>query len=103
MASIELIPTLKLSLQRALLGAVTGNLYAVTCGAEEDRVCIHVYFYSQPSEEEVECISVVASEVTSDLSAGFMVDEQCFDATEQQPKMLDFWVFMRKENPLIKE
>jgi len=43
MDTFEPLLTLKLSIQRALLGEITDRLIAVTCGLKERRIQIRAY------------------------------------------------------------
>lgn len=87
---------LQLSLQLALLGEVTPNLYAVTAGFRDDQVIIVGYYNEPPSEDDVEHLQYVSTEVASDLPWDFpIVDEYAYCLKEHKPEMLDFWAFLR--------
>jgi hypothetical protein len=96
MEQLDLVTTLKLSLQRALLGAVSENIYAITADVKEKQIRIHAFYYREPSESELNDLSMVTTEVIADFPTGYKVDEQCFLKSLTDPIVLNFWVFMRK-------
>ncbi|HEX8550856.1 MAG TPA: hypothetical protein VF681_04810 [Abditibacteriaceae bacterium] len=88
---------LKLSLQKALLGAITDNLYAVTAGFEGQWIRIDAYFTGDITAEDRDSISVAATEVIADFATDFMIDERCYSLLEHNSlKTLDFWAFLRQ-------
>jgi len=93
----EQFRALGLSLQRALLGAISANVYAVGAAIVESKIVISAVYYLPPSEDEQEDFSVVASEVISDFSAPYTIDTEWYVMPESEPNTLDFWAFMRKE------
>jgi len=91
----ETLIKLMLSLQRALVGVVTPNLYAVTAGITNNIVRIDAFFYDFVSEHDLESIQVAASEVASDLPENLNVEENCFSRQNTPAEVLDFWAFKR--------
>jgi hypothetical protein len=86
---------LKLSLQRALLGAVRPRLYAVTAGVRGKTILIRAYFSEVPSQEDVESIQIVAAEVEADFPEDVRVEEQSVSVSDEPLEVIDFWVFIR--------
>jgi hypothetical protein len=91
----EPLVALKLSLQRALLGEVTGRLVGVTCGLLGRHIQIRAYVSGIVSEQDVEWISVVGAEVIADFPDGYTIEESCMSADRAEPAMLDSWAFRR--------
>lgn len=86
---------LRLSLQNALLGEITANIFAVGFRIKEKNVEIHAFFYETPTEEEIENFSCVITEVIADMPEDYIFDEKnsvypCDDFTN-----MDFMVFKR--------
>ena len=68
---IDQLTSLKLFVQRAMLGEVTGNLACVTVGLEGTCVTLQAYFFEEPREDDRERVEVVATEVIADFPAGY--------------------------------
>jgi hypothetical protein len=92
---------LMLSVQRALLGAVTDRLFAVTAGwSREDAIVIDAYFIGEPSAEDIEDMGAVSAEVVADFPYVMHIQEHCVDALiDGKAKMLDLWSFRRARTP----
>ena len=73
---IQLRTQLLLSLQRALLGAVTPSLREVTCGWHGATLLLRFTFDGAPEEGQVEAAHIVGSEVISDFSDSWNIEEQ---------------------------
>lgn len=56
-----------LSTNRALLGSVTPNLRAVVAEWDDERILLVFYFHGEPSSDDAETMSVVHTEVLTDL------------------------------------
>ncbi len=89
--------TLKLSIQRALLGKVTDRLVRVTCGLKDRHIQIRAYFSGKVTEEDIEGIQFVGAEVIADFPEGYTIDETAVSVDSGEPEMLDFWAFHRAE------
>lgn len=97
MKDFEPIIELKIGLQRALIGEVTENLFAVTAGLQGEWIRIVAYFRGPVSEADVERIATVASEVIGDFPDGYKIEETALSLDDEDPKCLNFWAFKRAE------
>jgi hypothetical protein len=95
MNTLEPLSTLKLSIQRALLGEVTSRLIAVTCGLEERHIQIRAYLSGKVTEEDIERIQCVGAEVIAEFPDGYTIHESAASVDDGEPEMLDFWAFCR--------
>jgi hypothetical protein len=86
---------LRLSIQRALLGAITCNIHSVTCGIRRNEIQIVAYFRGDVSPEDVERFQVVSTEVIADFPEPYTIREACVSLSEQCEQMLDFWAFRK--------
>lgn len=86
--------SLMLSVQRAMLGEVTGNLAALTAGFDRTRIRLVAYFFVEPTEGDQESIECMASEVIADFHRGYTIDTVCHSLSDGIPKMADFWAFV---------
>jgi hypothetical protein len=88
---------LRLSVQRALLGEITSNMVAVTCGIKGFRILVRAYYDELPTDSDVDRLSSIASQIIGDFSEAYEIDEKAMAATTHQPiRMLDFWAFIRE-------
>jgi hypothetical protein len=71
MSTFEPLLTLKLSIQRALLGEVTGRLIGVTCGLKGRHIQIRAYVSGKVTEEDIERIQCVGAAVIADFPDGY--------------------------------
>jgi hypothetical protein len=88
--------TLKLSIQRALLGEVSDRLVSLTCGLKGCHIELRGYFSLKPTEEDIGQLQCVGAEVIADFPDGYTIEEKWASAEECEPQMLDFWAFMRR-------
>lgn len=95
MTRVEPLVLIKLSIQQALVGEITCNLAAVTCGLQANRVIIKAYFLGKVAEEDIERIQCVGTEVTADLPDDYVVEGRCVSVDDEPEEMLDFWAFRR--------
>lgn len=86
-----------LSTQRALLGAITPNMKAITIGYNETSFTLRVYFSSQPSEEEMELLTEITSEIAADIPSFKDFNEEAIVSGESpsEVKRLDEWVYLQ--------
>ncbi len=95
MNTFDPLITLKISIQRALLGEVTDRLVSVTCGLKGEHIQIKAYMSGAIKEEDVERIRFVGSEVIADFPEVFTIEESCESTDDGEQEMLDFWAFLR--------
>jgi hypothetical protein len=87
--------SLILSVQRAMLGEVTGNLAALTAGCDGRRVRLAAYFFVAPTEEDQECVQCMASGVIAGYVDGYIIETTFHALGDGTPRMADFWAFIR--------
>jgi hypothetical protein len=87
--------TLRLSIQRALLGEVFDRLVSVTCGLKGRQVEVKAYVSGEVTPDDRERISDIAGEVIADFPEGYMLTESCVSVEHEPEEMLDFWAFQR--------
>jgi hypothetical protein len=98
MTDFDPLITLKTSIQRALLGEVTQRLVSVTCGLKDRHIQIRAYFAGHVTEEDIERIQFVSTEVISDFPAGFTIEESCLPIDNPHgEEVLDFLAFRRAD------
>ncbi len=86
---------LKLSVHRALLGEVPGNLAALTVGSDGNSITLRGYFFEEPGEDDKESLECMASEVIADFPPGFTVKTEFHPLAAGTPKMAAYWAFIR--------
>jgi hypothetical protein len=97
MTNFDPTMTLKLSIQRALLGEITDRFVAVTCGIENRILKIRAYVFGKCSEDDVERVQRIGAEVIADFPEGYKIEESCISIENQVPVILDFWAFKRAD------
>lgn len=88
-----------LSLQRALLGAISKNVRGVACAWDDSRIQITAIFDDVISDEDNEAMEIVCSEVVSDFP-DHQVGVKCVRLDYPQAitsASADTWVYMRSE------
>jgi hypothetical protein len=65
---------LLLSAQRALLGAVSANVAAVSIRQSLNAIRLTAHFYGPPDEDDVEAFRVVTTEILADFPDGHDID-----------------------------
>jgi hypothetical protein len=90
-STFEPLLTLKLSIQRAMLGEVASRVIAVTCGLEERHIQIRAYVSGKVTAEDIERVQSVGAEVIADFPDGYTIDESSVSVDDGEPEMLDFW------------
>lgn len=76
---------LKLSVQSALLGSITPNLYAVTAGLSETTVIFRAFYYVKPSEDEIEAMQLATTYIIADFPSPYTIDEYFYDTNDTEP------------------
>ena len=98
MSSSNDLATLRLSIEQALLGEVTSRLQAVTCGVQNRSITVRAYFRGSVTEQDVERIEMVGTEVIAHFPGGYMIKEECQSVDGCEAEMLDFWAFIRADD-----
>ncbi|WP_312244767.1 hypothetical protein [Stutzerimonas nitrititolerans] len=99
--NVDAVVFAKLSLQRALLGFVSGKVRAVVFSLEESSLDIRFYVDGDISENDVELSSCVEAEVIADYSPEYEVAAKCLRI--DYPALIEdcgVWVFQRQEPPV---
>ena len=96
MNSFDPLLTLKLSVQRALIGEVTDRLFGVTCGIHEKTVQIRAYYSGKVTPNDVERVSFLGAEVIADFPEPYRIEEATLSADDGEPEMLDFWALLKE-------
>jgi hypothetical protein len=93
------IVNLMLSVQCALVGEVTANMAALTCALRPNLIILRGYYFTAPTEDDRERLSVVGTEVIADFPAPYDIVEECvrYEPSGDMPERLDRWAFMRAE------
>jgi hypothetical protein len=65
--------SLLLMLQAALLGNVTGNMLAVLVSWRDENIFVRIVFDENISEEDLELVSVIETELIADLPSRYSV------------------------------
>jgi hypothetical protein len=89
---------LRLSAQRALLGAVTQNLRHVSCDISGGDIAVLFVFDGPISEQDRDAASIACAEIISDFPG--TISEECVRVDAPAPyrdKALRYWVFQRME------
>lgn len=92
--------TLLLSVQKALLGAITPQVRGVSCMIDESHIHIRVVFDGIIDECDEESMNEVETEVMADFPNN-IVHLECMQVNTPQslnPYMLKWWVYYRKES-----
>ncbi|WP_458718227.1 hypothetical protein [Pseudomonas gregormendelii] len=88
----------RLSIQKALLGEVSGNLRAVVFSVSELFLSVRFYFDGEIDDDDFESASCVETEVLADYKEGWTVTVKCFRLDASEPIFDDgVWVFRRRE------
>jgi hypothetical protein len=88
--------SLKLSLQRAMVGEVTANLAGLQATLEGTKIIITAYFFTAPTEGDREHFSQICTYVIADYPDPFTIDERTALISQAQPKEIP-WNFLRAE------
>ena len=89
---------LRLSVQRAMVGEVTANLAGLHTTLEGTQIVIAAYFFTEPSEGDLEHFSVITAEVIADYPDHYNIDERVALISEVKRNSIP-WNFRRAEVP----
>jgi hypothetical protein len=91
---------LRMSAQRALLGAVPSSLRAVSLEWRGDTIHFRAVFATDATEDDVELVSIAATEVIADFVAPATIHEEWIHLDPPaKPEHLKYLVFLRAEKP----
>jgi hypothetical protein len=99
---------LMLSVQGALLGAVTDNLFAVTAGwTVRGGIVIRGYYYGEPTDEDRDVLQVAGTEIAADfwhelgnIEETGGIEEQFVDASDLTVlEDVGFWALIKARMP----
>lgn len=99
-SNIELRIGLLLSLQRALLGAVSPGLRSVTCGWEGTEIRLQFLCDGEISEDDEETARIAGTEVIADFPSPWTMTEEIdrYDyPADLRARALPLWAYARKE------
>ena len=101
MTDLEIRTKLLLSLQRALLGAVSPALREVSCGWRAKQINLRFVYDGEISEVDFDAAHIVGAEVISDFPDGWNIEEDIvrLDAPKKlvQPETAAILVFRKRE------
>lgn len=98
MTAIPVRAELLLSVQRALLGAVSPSLRGVTVGWQDNLIRLRFYFDGPISDEEYSAVQVVSTEVIADFQSPWEINEEILRLDPPTPlECLEAWAFLRRE------
>ncbi len=92
--------TLLLSIQRALLGAVSANLRAVSGEWTDTRIKLRFLYDGEVGAGDVDSAQVVGSEVIADFPSPWTIEEEILRLdfpADPRPHSLALWAYLRKE------
>ena len=64
-------------------------------GLEERHIQIRAYVSGKVTEEDINRIQCVSTEVIADFPDGYTIDESSVSVDEGELQMLDFWAFFK--------
>jgi hypothetical protein len=89
------------SANRAMQGAITPNLRAVTIDYNKERLTLRAYFDMNASEDDKELIDSALTEMMADLWQD--IEKGHYEPIDlpfpAEMKILKDWIYMRNENP----
>lgn len=96
----EYIKRLKLSIQSALLGAVTENMRNIAVDICENKIFLYFFIDGQIQDDDKENVSIIETEVIADFEDDFDIEAIIKRIDCPEPIILGqgYSVFQRKEN-----
>jgi len=88
---------LKLSVQRGMLGRVTGNLAAVCASLSERSIIVKMYFFNDMAEDEYDDLDSMGGEILADFAEGYTIDMQFEPIGKFSQSSAEALLFMRGE------
>ncbi|MDK2632980.1 hypothetical protein QMZ93_06445 [Pantoea stewartii subsp. indologenes] len=98
----EYIKRLKLSIQSALLGAVSENMRSIAVDICGNKIFLYFFIDGEIQDDDKENISIIETEVIADFEEYFDIETIIKRVDFPEPIILErgHSVFQRKENPL---
>ena len=89
-----------ISVQRALLGNLTNNMNAITISYNNSSFILKVYFEKEPSEDEIESLSEITSEVAADFPNINKIQELYLvnNNDNYKEEILDVWIIKKRRD-----
>ncbi|MEL4013207.1 hypothetical protein [Dryocola clanedunensis] len=96
----EYLKRLKLSMQSALLGAITQNMRNIAVDIVDDKIMLYFFIDGEVRRDDEENISIVETEVIADFEDNFDIETIIKRLDYPEPIILKQGcsVFLRKEN-----
>ncbi|WP_455936375.1 hypothetical protein [Pantoea ananatis] len=96
----EYIKRLKLSMQSALLGAVTENMRNIAVDIYENKILLYFFIDGEIKDDDKENISIIEAEVMADFEDDFDIETiiKRIDCPEKIILGQGYSVFQRKES-----
>ncbi|MGA4363870.1 hypothetical protein ACWXWK_14400 [Pantoea ananatis] len=96
----EYIKRLKLSMQSALLGAVTENMRNIAVDIYENKILLYFFIDGEIKDDDKENISIIETEVIADFESDFDIQTiiKRIDCPEKIILGQGYSVFQRKES-----
>lgn len=95
----ENIKRLKLSIQSALLGAITANMRNIAIDINENKIILYFFINGEISDDDRENISIIETEIIADFEDEFDIESiiKRIDSPELIVLERGYSVFQRKE------
>jgi hypothetical protein len=96
----EHIKRLKLSIQSALLGAITENIRNIAVDISENKIMLYFIINGEISDDDKENISIIETEVIADFEDNFDIESivKRIDYPKEIVLERGYSVFQRKES-----
>jgi hypothetical protein len=95
---IETFVRLKLSVQRALLGHVTGQMAAVLAQiSDTQRIVLEFFFFGEVHEGDRQIAEEITAEVIADFSEDYSIQTECERLTDMGERAASQFMFLRAE------
>ncbi|MGS0638778.1 hypothetical protein [Citrobacter sp. VF227] len=73
-SNYEIMKRLKLSIQSALLGAITENMRNIAIDISENKIMLYFFISGEITEDDRENISIIETEVIADFEDKFDIE-----------------------------
>ncbi len=87
----------RLSAQRALLGAISAPIRAVVVNIHGSGIRVTAYFDGEPAEEDADALSCVEAEIMADFPAHEVAVRSVRQDAPQVIYDAGYWVYQRRE------